>query len=898
MSMSAPSFDNALRTRYAGESDRIREAFASSGDGRACVTARSALVDWVVQQLYSSIFGEESGKFSLIAMGGFGRGALFPHSDVDLLFLCGGEEAEQQCKDRIRMLCQELWDLPMRVSPATRTLAECDRLYRDNVEFTIALLDTRYLAGNREFFEALHYKLVPQLITRELQPVVQRLAEVTSARHAKFGNTIFHLEPNLKESPGGLRDFNVAAWLSLMAATAKHRRWPGEPSWPVPAAMVRECESALDFLFAARCFLHYRAGRDDNQLTWEAQDEAAQSGIGAGQSTGGRVNGPPEISTGEWMRRYFRHARVISRLAAQLMEEVPTARSSLYHHYQQWRSRVSNADFSVLNGRIFLQQPSAIGDPELMLRTFEFMALHGLKLSTDTERRIAQALPADRSRLPHGAALWEHLRQILIAPAAADALRAMQTTGLLPLLLPEFEAVDALVIRDYYHRYTVDEHTFLTIESLHGLQEPQQREAGPQQRFAELLAEVERPELLYLALLLHDVGKGFPGDHVPASLHAAQTAFERLELSTAERETVTFLIAAHLDMSATLMRRDIFDAQTVRAFAAKIEHPERLKMLALLTWADIKSVNPEALTPWKAETLWQLYIAASNSLERSVDDARYHRERHSEQVERIHEVVGARHPAEMGAVSLPEVFGDQVGCVNPSTIDAALDSFLDGLPRRYFLSHAAEEIAVHFTMALRLWRDPVQVELHREAHVFHLTLVTIDRPALFSTIAGVLFAWGLNIVKAGAFSNSAGTVVDSFYATDLFRTLELNPPERERFKRSLIEVLCNESSLERLLERRRSRPAAVRVSVPTRLTFDNDCSAHSTLLEVVAQDRPGLLHRVSTTLAETGCNIELALVDTEGQVAIDVFYLTANRAKLSAEDQERVRAALLEELSD
>jgi [protein-PII] uridylyltransferase len=261
----------------------------------------------------------------------------------------------------------------------------------------------------------------------------------------------------------------------------------------------------------------------------------------------------------------------------------------------------------VVDGLIYLQQPSAVQDPELLLRMFDFMAHHGLKLSTTTEYRIEQVLPSMAATPPQGAELWRYLQVILIEPFAADALRAMHSLRLLTLLLPELKLIDSLVVRDFYHRFTVDEHSFLAIESLH---RASQSQSEWDQRYGRILQELERPELLYLALLLHDVGKGVPGaTHVEASMEIARDCMERLDLEPQDRKTVLFLIGSHLDMSATL-RKDIFDPETVRVFAEKMGTPERLKMLCLLTYADIKAVNPEALTPWKAENVWQLYIGA------------------------------------------------------------------------------------------------------------------------------------------------------------------------------------------------------------------------------------------------------------------------------------------------
>ena len=766
--MAASSLISELRGSLSNESARIQREFEASGDGRTAVAQRTRLVEDILARLWRDVVSPDPAKpasFALVATGGFGRGWLFPYSDIDLLFLFGDRESEAAFRDPVRGFSQELWDLRLKLSPASRMLSECDRYDANNTEFTISLLDCRYLAGDHDLFRRLHDKVIPKLVMRESKALLQGLAEVTRERHAKYGMTLYHLEPNLKEAPGGLRDCNVASWLALISAMDKLHDWPEASSLRAP--IRKQLEAALDFLMSARCFLHFRQGRDDNTLSWEAQDEAAARKIGAADSA--------ELSAADWMRIYFGHARSVQRTVTQLLEEIPEAWSALYRQVQSWRSRLTTPDFSVVDGLIFLQQPSALQDPEVLLRMFHFMAHHGLKLSATTEYRIEQALPALASMPPRGAELWLYLQETLLQPYAADALRAMHSLRLLTLLLPELKLIDSLVVRDFYHRFTVDEHSFLAIESLHRLK---QSKSEWDKRYAELLGELEDPELLYLALLLHDTGKGVAGgNHVEASLEIAKQAMDRLDVDPKERAEVLFLIASHLELSAAL-RRDIFNPETVAAFADKVGTPERLKMLCLLTFADIKAVNPEALTPWKAENVWQLYMGAENYLNRSADQ-RVHADVNDEKLARVRSLA-------------------------PVT-SSKFKEFLEGFPQRYLLVHTAEEVMRHMGMADELGEDPVRVDLKRGRHWYELTLVTRDRPFLFAKLAGVLAAWGMNIVKANAFSNEAGTVVDTLYFTDRFRTLELNLSEWERFKRSVTDVLLGAADLEKMLrERQRS----------------------------------------------------------------------------------------------
>jgi [protein-PII] uridylyltransferase len=877
----------SLSNFYTSESLRIQQSFDRTGDGLAVLRGRSDAVDTAVVSLYRHYFCpqlDEPRNFCIVALGGYGRRELFPHSDVDLLFLTESSAEQSSQRLAIAAILRELWDLRLRVGHGVHTLAECGRLYRDNLEFNVALLDCRYLAGDLQLFNRLHDDVYPHLVARDHQDLFRNLAEITRARHRRFDNTIFHLEPNLKDSPGGLRDHHVCRWLARISALEKHKAWRApEELWS--AAWRAETGPAWEFLCAVRCFLHYFRERDDNQLSYECQDLACARGIGYQRGADPGSGGPPlpPLSPEDWMRVYFRRVRSVYQLTLELLDDYTPASSGLYGLFQNWRSRLSNADFSVLREKVYFRQPSGLAqDPALILRLFEMAARHGLELSREAERVVAEALAHGAIDALDPRVVWSHFRQILCSPGAAKALRDMNRLGVLRALFPEFQAIDSLVIRDFFHRYTVDEHSFMTIQNLHALalsrRRPRERprpDMAPEweDQLAEIFEELEQPELLYLALLFHDVGKGMEtSNHVQKSRQALDGIMARLELAPSDRTTVRFLIGNHLEMSTTLQRRDIFEPETVRAFGEKVETTERLKMLSLLTYADIKSVNPEALTPWKAELLWQLYASTANYLARSADD------------ERLTYAVAGPSAAERILPLLP-----------PSVTRETVDCFLEGFPRRYLATRSPEEIVLHLDLAERLGTAPAQVHLETQGSLHRLTVITPDRPFLFASITGTLAAWGMSIVKADAFANAAGVALDTFRFGDLYRTLELNASEADRLKSNLVDVLQGRIELAKLLSGR-LHPAGGRkpkVTVPTKLRFDDSSSSHSTLLELVTQDRPGLLYQVSSALAELGCNIEIALIDTEGEKAIDVFYLTAQGRKLPPELQRAIEKALL-----
>ncbi|MBC7925873.1 MAG: hypothetical protein H7039_09470 [Bryobacteraceae bacterium] len=785
---------------------------------RSRTTSVDEQVTYAFRSQLASVFPR---GMAIVAVGGYGRRELFPSSDVDLLLLVDKELHSDEQRQALSAFLRSLWDVGQRLSQSVRTVAECTRFDPTNIELAISLLDARFLIGDSDLYDQLADRCVKYFRSHR-HTLAEKLCELTATRHAKFGNTISHLEPNVKEGPGGLRDLHVSLWLARLRE--------------VPPPTDPALESAKNFIWELRCVLHSRTARDSNVLTFDHQEEMA-------------------ADPAAWMREYYRHAKTIYRQTQAAIETCESlAATGLVRSFRDWRSRLSNAELTVVRDRVMLRGPGNLDtDRGLLFRLFEFVGRHGIPVSLDTERRIQQMLLNGSAPL-NATPVWPDLKTIFAQPHAALALQEMSETGVLPSLFPAWRSIDCLVVRDFYHRYTVDEHTLVAIGHLDKLRsgtDPSHR------RFSEMLGETPDIPLLVTALIFHDVGKsdGLTG-HAKASAQAAEADLRTIGVPDDERATILFLIEHHLEISATMNSRDLADPATAAELANRVQTLEKLRSLTLLTYADISAVNPEAMTPWRLEQLWHAYLAGHRELTRELESARIH--------------------------------------VTETPSSDGRSGWMEGFPIRYLRTHSDSQIEQHLQLAREAAGGGLGLDLSKRSGAWHLTVVTSDRPGLLAGLAGTVSSFGMNIVRAEAFSNTGGLVLDSITFEDPMRTLELNPPEQDRLRQIVRKVVFGKEDVGRLL-RGRPRPAAPAKAarILPAVFFDNEASSAATLVEIVAEDRPGLFYELAQTFSSAGCSIEVVLIDTEAHKAIDVFYVTCQNAKLNPDIQRQLQSELL-----
>ncbi len=843
--MTAPSQEDArrFRERDAASLAAAREEYVLEAQrgraGRAAASLYADRLDVVVRGLVERAREHTPMAVTVCAVGGYGRRSQCLHSDLDLLIVFDGPIGLPE-EQFVKAVLQPLWDLRLSIGHHVRELSELAEPDLGNPEFLLSLLDARPLTGDPRIFGAILSRV--ESVRRSPQ-LVDLLVALIHQRHAEFNDTLYQLEPDIKQAPGGLRDLVASRHLRALA--------PDQGAGTYDEGGPESLLNAEDFLLRVRAVLHLQAGRDVNLLTHELQEVVA----GALGATGDHAQRQVETLMGE----YFLHARTVTRELrhAERGARPPAARGVPERVGRQFEVSQDGVRFADLQ--------RAAAQPSLWLEAFRIALEHGCAVSEQALTCIA--LNVDHCTADDFVATAgdrHQLRHILRPRAGLYArLSEMHDCGLLTRIFPEFEKVHCRVVRDFYHKYTVDEHTLLAIRGIESLLQP---DTPSRARFGSILQEVHTPELLTLALLFHDVGKWRESDHAQESLRMAQSMLDRLGLPDEGRRMVEFLIRQHLQMSQLAFRRDSEDPEVVSRFADLVGTEEQLKMLCLLTLADVGAVSTETLTPWKEDLLWRLYVDTYNRLTLGYAD-----------------MLVDRDPASLAVL----VAG------RPDDItEEELTRFLEGLPRRYLTSFGLGTVYRHVRLARNIARDEAHVFLENHGDIWELTLVTLDKPFLFSNVSGVLSYFGMDIHRGQAMTTPDGLVLDVFEFSDEEGFLQKNADAQADICRMLERAVAGTVDVTTLLAgRMRSRRNRPRRHAPV-VHFDNDHSRKYTVLEIVADDAPGLLHRISRVISRQGCDVELVLIATEGRRAIDVLHVMKDGGKLADASQEALKHAL------
>ncbi|MGB7218434.1 MAG: HD domain-containing protein [Vicinamibacterales bacterium] len=798
--------------------------------GRAAAERFSDRLDTLMRQVFEGAPAVTT-PVAIVALGGYGRRHLCLHSDVDVLVLFDGPIGVNE-ERLVHGLFTPLWDLGLVLGHQVRELNEFAQLETDNPEFLMALLDARLIAGDGSVFDRFttlfHRPETHAFILGALQQLITQ-------RHAQFNDTLYQLEPDVKDAPGALRDLMALRVVGHLTDPALLGSGPADP--------VR-VDEAEDFLFRIRSIVHLEAKRNQNVLSHELQEKAAQML--------GYEGAQPQQRVERLMSDYFRHARVVSRSLEWMRRSAPTPVG-----VNLVRSR---------DGIRFVDARRAAKEPQSWLTLFQVAIDTGASVADEALALIQQHAQdyAPEMFYPTPAIRAAVLAFLKPKPGLSARLTDMHDCGLLGRMFPEFQAISCRVVRDFYHKYTVDEHTLLTIRNLERLTAPSR---PSRDRFGSLLADLAAPELLVLSLLFHDVGKWRDEDHHVESVRMAQRMFERLQLPAESRATVAFLIQHHLQMSLVAFRRDTEDPEIVKQFADLVGVEERLKMLCLMTLVDVGAVSPETLTPWREELLWRLYVDTYNHLTLQYGDELIDRNQSG-----LSELLAGR-PRDVS--------------------EAEITRFLEGLPRRYLQLFSRDAIYRHVKLSRAIKPDQVHATLEAKGDAWELTVVTLDKPFLFSNICGVLSSYGMDILRGHALTNPNGLVLDIFQFRDQERFLTVNPGGQQRLLDVLGDVVSGRTDVSTklralehgILGRRVSRFAPV-------IHCDNQSSRRYTILDIIATNAIGLLHRISRVMSRHGCDVDLVLISTEGEKAIDVFHITQAGAKLSDAAQQALTADL------
>lgn len=843
---------------YQSGRDRLAETYRAKPYETAALTrSYTFLTDQVVlaalhtavKYLHPVPNPTEAERIAVMAVGGYGRGKMAPYSDVDLLFL-SPYKLSPWTESVVESMLYILWDMRLKVGHATRTVADCIRLAKADQTIRTAMLEARHIGGDADLAKELEEKFWKNVIKgSEAEFIELKLAE-REERHLRQGGQRYMQEPNVKEGKGGLRDLQSLFWITKYISGATR------PDEMIDRGYFTQAEyedfaEAEDFLWTVRCHLHLISGRATEKLGFEAQPEIAAI-LGFEDQDG-------LLGVERFMQAYFRHAThvgdltriFLTKLEANHVKKLPNIGRRLMN-VMPWNKDASPEGYMIVHGRLsFEDEAEFLSDPLNLLRLFEQALKSEVLIHPDAMRVIAANLDLiddDVRNSPEAQRIFMDL--LLLYRNPERALRRMNELGVLGQFIPEFQRVVALMQFNMYHQYTVDEHIIQCISILADLEMGKLKEEFP--IASGILATGVNRRVLYVALLLHDIGKGRPEDHSLVGAQIAEVVAPRLGLTEKESETVVWLVKNHLLMSDTAQKRDHSDPRTVADFTRVVNTMSRLKLLTVLTVCDILGVGPGTLNNWKAQLLKSLYKSAKSALQDGTEKTGS-AERAEEARQRLVRKLSGR-----GGWAEPEIQAE---------LERHYDTYWQGLDSK---THAVFATLLRGIKATDFAAD-LEADLDRAAT--RACFVLQDHPGIFSRLAGALALARANVVDARTYTSVDGYATAVFWIQDLnhkpFESARL-PRLRETILKTLKgEVIATEAIKDKDKIKKREREFVV----PTEITFDNEGSEIYTIIEVDTRDRPGLLFDLTRTLSRNNIYIASAVIATYGVQAVDVFYV-------------------------
>lgn len=865
-----------------------KERLESGAGGLETARLLSAVTDEVVRALYDFTTGHvfrvrnptKGERLSLLAVGGYGRGALAPFSDLDLLFLRPYKQTAH-AESVIEFMLYALWDLGFKVGHASRTIDECIRLSREDITIRTSILEARHLAGEEPLAQTLLKRFREEVVRGTGAEFVAAKLKERDERHARAGASRYMVEPNVKEGKGGLRDLHTLFWI----ARYLHPADSIEQLLKLDLFQGREVRAfirAFDFLEAVRAHLHFATGRPEERLGFDLQPQVARR---MGYEDRTRQEGDATPAVERFMRRYFLIAREVgaltraftAKLEAEHLKSAPRGLSRFLPGRQQARRQdLDEPGFHIDGGRLTVDGPETFADdPANLLRLFKIADARDLDLHPDAFTAANRALNLISSKVRRDPATARIFLDVLAhGRNPRRTLELMSEAGVLGRYLPEFGRIVAQMQFNMYHSYTVDEHTLRAVGIIADIAGGAFADDHPLS--VSVMPLIEDREALFLAMLLHDTGKGGVGGQEKAGARAARQACERLGLERSKIELVAWLVEHHLVMSDFAQKRDVADPATVAAFADIVQNPERLRLLLVLTVADIRAVGPGVWNGWKGQLMRELYGATETVFRGG----------------RMSDATGvARRRLEAIA------YDARTELV---AADAESRGWATAMEDAYFAAFSPTELRGHAQLAREAAANggaSAEARIRADRNAAELVVAAPDREGLFADLAQAIASLGGNVVGARIYTSNRGEALDAFYVQDV-----AGQPfggEHPRLLARLVEAL--EAAA-------RGRPPALEAKKPDlgraaaftiapSVTIDNDASATATVIEVSGRDRPGLLAALARILAEAELSIQSAHVDNYGERAVDAFYVVTRQGKLTEPQRTAaVRARLIEAL--